>query len=80
MWHPPTDEVFFVQNAGAEAAGTGLAKSNAIFKISLEQAGAVSSMQDAVGKVDVVTVEADPPIINSNGMPISSQLWFVELG
>ncbi|KAI9875821.1 MAG: hypothetical protein M1823_007392, partial [Watsoniomyces obsoletus] len=40
VWYPPTDEVFFVQNAGAKAAGTGLNKSNLIFKISLSQAAA----------------------------------------
>lgn len=67
VWHPPTDDVFFVQNAGAKAAGTGLEKSNAVFKVSLAQAGEVSSLRDATGKVDVVPVDANPPIINSNG-------------
>ncbi|SPO06513.1 probable lactonohydrolase [Cephalotrichum gorgonifer] len=67
VWYPPTDEVFFVQNAGAKAAGTGLEKSNVILKISLAQADAVSSMRNATGLVDVLPVDADPPVINSNG-------------
>ena len=57
-----------MQNAGAAAAGTGLLKSNEIYKIALKQAEAVSSERNATGKVDVVTVKADPPIINSNGV------------
>ncbi|KAL2426180.1 hypothetical protein ABEF95_012387 [Exophiala dermatitidis] len=67
VWYPPTDEVFFVQNAGARDAGTGLNKSNVIFKISLSQAAAVSSQRNASGQVDVVTVNATPTVINSNG-------------
>jgi hypothetical protein len=65
--YPPSDEVFFAQNAGAVDAGTGLNKSNSIYKISLQQAAAVSSQQNASGKVDVVQVNANPPVINSNG-------------
>jgi gluconolactonase len=65
--YPPSDEVFFVQNAGAVDAGTGLNKSNSIYKISLQQAAAVSGQQNASGQVDVVKVNADPPVINSNG-------------
>ncbi|EXJ67013.1 gluconolactonase [Cladophialophora psammophila CBS 110553] len=67
VWYPPTDEIFFVQNAGATAAGTGLNKSNIIQKISLNQAASVSSLRNASGQVDVVTVNATPPVINSNG-------------
>jgi gluconolactonase len=67
VWHPPTDEVFFVQNAGAEAAGTGLAKSAIIQKIDLSQADAVTSQTDASGQVDVVTVDSQPQVINPNG-------------
>ncbi|KIW89060.1 uncharacterized protein Z519_10545 [Cladophialophora bantiana CBS 173.52] len=67
VWYPPTDEIFFVQNAGAVAAGTGLHKSNIIQKISLSQAASVSSLRNASGQVDVVTVNATPPVINSNG-------------
>jgi hypothetical protein len=62
------DEVFFVQNAGAAAAGTGLNKSNIIQKIALSQAAAVSSMRNASGHVQVQTVNATPPVINSNGL------------
>ncbi|EXJ59593.1 gluconolactonase [Cladophialophora yegresii CBS 114405] len=67
VWYPPTDEVFFVQNAGAAAAGTGLNKSNIIQKIALSQAAAVSSMRNASGEVRIQTVNATPPVINSNG-------------
>ncbi|KIW28508.1 uncharacterized protein PV07_08167 [Cladophialophora immunda] len=67
VWYPPTDEIFFVQNAGATAAGTGLNKSNIIQKIALSQAAAVSSLRNASGQVDVVTVNATPPVVNSNG-------------
>lgn len=56
-----------MQNAGAKAAGTGLNQSNAILKISLSQAAAVSTERNASGRVDVVTVNANPAVINSNG-------------
>jgi gluconolactonase len=65
VWYPPTDEVFFAQNAGAKAAGTGLVKSAIIQKISLAQAEAVSSSAD--GQVNVTVVNFDPPVINPNG-------------
>lgn len=69
VWYPPTDEVFFVQNAGAKAAGTGLQKSAITQKISLAQAAraAQSSGFNSTGIVEVVTVDANPPIINPNG-------------
>jgi gluconolactonase len=67
VWYPPTDEVFFVQNAGAEAAGTGLNKSAIIQKIALSQADAVTSQADASGQVDVVVVDSQPQVINPNG-------------
>jgi gluconolactonase len=70
VWYPPTDEVFFVQNAGAEAAGTGLAKSAIIQKIALSQADAVTSQVDATGQVDVVVVDSQPQVINPNGVSI----------
>ncbi|KAK4946064.1 hypothetical protein LTR10_014866 [Elasticomyces elasticus] len=66
-WYPPTDEVFFVQNAGAMAAGTGLNKSSVILKISLAQAAAVSTQRNASGQVNVTVVPANPPVINPNG-------------
>lgn len=46
---------------------TGLNKSNSIFKISLDQAAAVSTQQNASGQVNVTLVPANPPVINSNG-------------
>lgn len=69
VWWPPTDEVFFVQNAGAKAAGTGLAKSAIIEKISLSQAAAAAAggNANATGQVDVVTVPSSPQVINPNG-------------
>ncbi|ERF72942.1 hypothetical protein EPUS_05023 [Endocarpon pusillum Z07020] len=67
VWYPPANEVFFVQNAGAKAAGTGLNKSNIIQKISLNQVAALSAERNASGLVDVITVNANPPIVNSNG-------------
>lgn len=66
-WYPPTDEVFFVQNAGAAAAGTGLNKSAIIQKISLAQARAVKNETNAVGKVGVSTVVSNPQVVNPNG-------------
>lgn len=66
--YPPTDEMFFVQNAGAASAGTGLNKSNIIMKIALPEAMAVSSQRNATGSVNVQTVDA-PAILNSNGKP-----------
>lgn len=62
-----TDEVFFVQNAGAKDAGTGLHKSAIIEKISLADAAAVSNKSDAVGLVKVTTVPSSPMVINPNG-------------
>ncbi|KAK7953725.1 lactonohydrolase [Apiospora saccharicola] len=67
VWYPPTDEVFFVQNAGAAAAGTGLNKSAIIQKISLAQAKAVHNETNAVGRVDVRTVASNPQVVNPNG-------------
>ncbi|KAL2204474.1 calcium-dependent phosphotriesterase [Sarocladium strictum] len=67
VWYPETDEMWFVQNAGAKAAGTGLNKSSIVQKIALSEAMAVSNFTDAVGKVNVETVNSDPPVINPNG-------------
>lgn len=61
-----TDEVFFVQNAGDRDAGTGLAKSAVVEKISLAQAAAASN--DSTGTVDVTTVNPTKVIPNPNGM------------
>lgn len=65
--HRETDEVFFVQNAGAKNAGTGLKKSAIIEKISLAQAAAVSDKADAVGLVNITTVPSSPMVLNPNG-------------
>ena len=65
--HKETDEVFFVQNAGARDAGTGLNKSAIIEKISLAQAAAVSHKTDAVGLVNITTVPSSPMVLNPNG-------------
>ncbi|KAK2668830.1 Six-bladed beta-propeller, TolB-like [Fusarium oxysporum f. sp. vasinfectum] len=65
VWYPPTEEVFFVQNAGAPAAGTGLNKSSIIQKISLKEADAVrKGKQD---EVKVTVVDSNPQVINPNG-------------
>ncbi|KAI1505325.1 D-lactonohydrolase [Biscogniauxia marginata] len=67
VWYPPTDEMFFVQNAGAPAAGTGLNKSAIILKIALSEAAAVSSQRNASGLVKVQTVDSNPIVVNPNG-------------
>lgn len=59
--------MFFVQNAGARAAGTGLNKSAIIQKISLAQADAVTSLANATGQVNVTVVPSNPTVINPNG-------------
>ncbi|KAJ6041050.1 hypothetical protein N7499_001228 [Penicillium canescens] len=66
VWSKETDEVFFVQNAGAKNASTGLNKSAIIEKISLADAAAVSSKSDAAGLVKVSTVPSSPMVINPN--------------
>jgi len=65
--HPPKDEVFFVQNAGSPAAGTGLHKSSIIQKISLADAEAVRN--GSLHSVPITVVNtSNPQIINPNGM------------
>lgn len=59
--------MFFVQNAGAKNAGTGLQKSAVIEKISLADAAVVSNKSDAAGLVKVTTVPSSPMVINPNG-------------
>lgn len=66
--YPPTDEVFFVQNAGAPAAGTGLNKSSIVQKISLADAEALRSGSLGAEAVTVHTVPSSPQVINPNGM------------
>ncbi|KAF1838390.1 lactonase [Decorospora gaudefroyi] len=65
-WYPARDEVFFVQNAGAPAAGTGLNKSSNIQKISLSDAEKVRNGSLAAVPVTVVNT-SNPQIINPNG-------------
>ncbi len=65
-WYPPTDEVFFVQNAGARAAGTGLNKSSIIQKIRLADAEKVRSGTLQAAPVTVVNT-SNPQVINPNG-------------
>ncbi|KAI1425483.1 gluconolactonase [Xylaria sp. FL1777] len=67
VWYPPTNEVFFVQSAGAPATGTGLNKSAIIQKISLAEAEAVSATRNATGQVKVHVVDSNPTILNPNG-------------
>ncbi|KAI5459010.1 evolved D-lactonohydrolase [Mariannaea sp. PMI_226] len=67
VWYPPTDEVFFVQNAGAPAAGTGLEKSAIIQKISLLEAETSRRSMAKNSEVTVTVVESNPPVVNPNG-------------
>ncbi|KAH6887108.1 lactonohydrolase [Thelonectria olida] len=64
---PPSDEVFFVQNAGAPAAGTGLNKSSIIQKISLREAEAVRMSTNGKTEATVTVVPSSPQVINPNG-------------
>ncbi|WVQ79910.1 hypothetical protein IAT38_002011 [Cryptococcus sp. DSM 104549] len=65
VWHEATDEVFFVQNAGAPAAGTGLNKSAIVQKISLSAASAVQKGEQ--NETEITTVKGDVQVINPNG-------------
>ncbi|KAM3553322.1 hypothetical protein ARSEF4850_006976 [Beauveria asiatica] len=66
VWVPATDQVFFAQNAGAPAAGTGLNKSSIVQKVSVSEALQVAS-GNKTGHVKVETVSSDPPVVNPNG-------------
>ncbi|EMR71621.1 putative evolved d-pantonohydrolase protein [Eutypa lata UCREL1] len=72
VWYPPTDEVFFVQNAGAPAAGTGLNKSSIILKIALSEAASVSNQRNGTSAVKLHTVDSNPQVINPNGLTSSA--------
>ncbi|KAJ4985352.1 evolved d-pantonohydrolase [Stagonosporopsis vannaccii] len=65
-WYPARDEVFFVQNAGAPAAGTGLNKSSIIQKISLADAEKVRNGTLSAAPVTIVNT-TNPQVINPNG-------------
>ena len=58
-----------MQNSGAKAAGTGMAKSAVILKIKLSEAAAAmrSGKVDASGLVTVTTVDSSPQVMNPNG-------------
>jgi len=76
--HPSTDEVFFVQNAGAPAAGTGLNKSAIIEKISLSDAARIAASGNSSARINVTTVNTQPMVINPNGQLDSSlQDWML---
>lgn len=66
VWYPSKDEVFFVQNAGAPAAGTGLNKSSIIQKISLADAEKVRAGTLDEAPVTIVNT-SNPQVINPNG-------------
>lgn len=59
--------MFFVQNAGALDAGTGLNKSSVIQRISLADAEALRSGNHSADEVEVHVVPSGPQIINPNG-------------
>ncbi|KAI1265727.1 hypothetical protein F5Y18DRAFT_44931 [Xylariaceae sp. FL1019] len=81
VWYPPTNEVFFAQNAGAPAAGTGLNKSSVVLKISLQEAESVTALRNATGKVQVQVVDSNPMVINPNGgINYKGQLLFAAEG
>jgi gluconolactonase len=66
--YPATDEMFFVQNAGAPAAGTGMAKSAIIQKISLSAVTpSIASQRNASGSVQIEVVDSNPIVMNPNG-------------
>ncbi|KAH8157263.1 hypothetical protein CIB48_g10980 [Xylaria polymorpha] len=81
VWYPPTNEVFFVQSAGAPASGTGLNKSAIIQKISVAEAEAVSVKRNATGLVKVHVVKSNPVVLNPNGATnYKGQLLFAAEG
>ncbi|ORY24012.1 evolved D-pantonohydrolase [Naematelia encephala] len=66
-WYPPTDEFFFAQNAGAKAAGTGMAKSAIVQKIDLQQAERIR-LEDKGEKIQIdVVSDGSEGIVNPNG-------------
>lgn len=67
VYFPGTDEMFFSQNAGVPAAGTGLKKSSIIQKVSLKDCEAVKGERVAQNLVAVHKVDSNPQIQNPNG-------------
>ncbi|KAK4040376.1 hypothetical protein C8A01DRAFT_15715 [Parachaetomium inaequale] len=82
VWYPAKDEMFFVQNAGAKAAGTGLAKSAIVQKISLSAVTpSIASQRNASGSVKVEVVDSNPTVMNPNGATnYKGQLLFLGEG
>ena len=76
--YPAKDEMFFVQNAGAKAAGTGLSKSAIIQKISLSAVTPfMASQKNASGSVRVEVIDSNPTVMNPNGGLL---VWYVVTG
>lgn len=65
VWYAVKDEVFFTQNAGAKAAGTGLNKSAVIEKILLSEAAAVQRHER--NQTEVFVVNSTVHVMNPNG-------------
>ncbi|EXK25806.1 gluconolactonase [Fusarium oxysporum f. sp. melonis 26406] len=63
VWYPPTDEMFFAQNAGDPAARTGLNKSSVLQKISLVDAEALRNGTHAENEVKVYVVPEKPKLL-----------------
>ncbi|KAL2198868.1 hypothetical protein P885DRAFT_32610 [Corynascus similis CBS 632.67] len=82
VWYPAKDEMFFVQNAGAPAAGTGLEKSAIIQKISLSAiTPSIANQRNASGSVKIEIVDSKPVVINPNGATnYKGQLLFMGEG
>ncbi|KAK4177321.1 hypothetical protein QBC36DRAFT_386821 [Triangularia setosa] len=84
VWNPSTDEMFFCQNAGAPAAGTGLQKSAIIQKIKLSViTPAITSQRNASGSVQIESVAGDDgaKVMNPNGgTNYKNKLLFVGQG
>ncbi len=59
--------MFFAQNSGSKAAGTGVEKSAMIQKISLPEVAALSALRDATGLVTVMATGSNATILNPNG-------------
>ncbi|KAK4660789.1 hypothetical protein QC762_122160 [Podospora pseudocomata] len=84
VWNPSTDEMFFCQNAGAPAAGTGMQKSAIIQKIKLSAiTRAITSQRNASGSVQIedVTAADGAKVMNPNGgTNYKNKLLFVGQG
>ncbi|WVO16657.1 hypothetical protein L204_104337 [Cryptococcus depauperatus] len=68
VWNEARDEVWFVQNAGDKAAGTGLRKSAVVQKVSLSQAAAVQKGER--NSTEVTVIDSNVTVVNPNGATI----------